>query len=53
MKETLLILGILCIWIGGFLFGIKNTIEKLAKESPQVIQMEGKSYKVNLMEIKQ
>lgn len=53
MKEILLILGILCVWIGGYQSGVKNTIEKIAKESPQVIQMVGKSYKVNLMEIKQ
>ena len=54
MKDVLLILGILCVWISGHLFGVKYTIEKLVMENPQqVIQMAGKSYRISVTEIKQ
>ena len=54
MKDVLLIFGVLCVWIGGYLFGVKYTIEKLVMEKPQqVIQMAGKSYRVSVTEIKQ
>lgn len=53
MKEILLILAIMCVWYGGYLCGAKNTFNKLLEKEQQIVQMLGKTYRINVTEIKQ